>query len=38
MGSKSRVRGKRARADLKWRPNARSLIEEIERGCYAQER
>jgi len=38
MGSNSRVRAKRARADLKWRPNARSLIEEIERGCYAQER
>jgi nucleoside-diphosphate-sugar epimerase len=38
MGSNSRVCAKRARADLKWRPNARSLIEEIERGCYAQER
>ena len=38
MGSNSRVRAKRARAELKWRPKARSLIEEIERGCYAQER
>jgi hypothetical protein len=37
MGSNSRVRAKRARAELKWRPKARSLIEEIERGCYAQE-
>jgi len=38
MGSNSRVRAKRARAELKWRPKARSLIEEIERGCYSQER
>jgi nucleoside-diphosphate-sugar epimerase len=38
MGSNSRVRAKRARAELKWRPEARSLIEEIECGCYAQER
>lgn len=38
MGSNSRVRAKRARAELEWRPNARSLIEEIECGCYAQER
>ena len=38
MGSNSRVRAKRARAELKWRPKARSLIEEIERGCYAKER
>jgi len=38
MGSNSRVRAKRARVELKWRPKARSLIEEIERGCYAQER
>jgi nucleoside-diphosphate-sugar epimerase len=37
MGSNSRVRAKRARAELKWRPKARSLIEEIEHGCYAQE-
>jgi nucleoside-diphosphate-sugar epimerase len=38
MGSNSRVRAKRARAELQWRPKARSLIEEIEGGCYAQER
>ena len=38
MGSNSRVRATRARAELKWRPKERSLIEEIERGCYAQER
>jgi nucleoside-diphosphate-sugar epimerase len=38
MGSNSRVRAKRARAELKWRPKACSLIEEIERGCYAKER
>ena len=37
MGSNSRVRAKRARAELKWRPKTRSLIDEIERGCYAQE-
>jgi nucleoside-diphosphate-sugar epimerase len=37
MGSNSRVRAKRARAELKWRPKARSLIEEIEDGCYVQE-
>jgi len=38
MGSNSRVRAKRARTELKWQPKAQSLIEEIERGCYAQER
>jgi len=38
MGSNSRVRAKRALTELKWRPKARSLIEEIERGCYALER
>ena len=38
MGSNSRVRAKRARAELGWRPHGPSLIEEIERGCYAQER
>ncbi len=32
MGSNSRVRAKRARAELGWRPAAPSLIEEIERG------
>ena len=37
MGSNSRVRAKRARAELGWQPQARSLIEEIEHGCYAQE-
>ena len=37
MGSNSRVRAKRARAELGWQPKAVSLIEEIERGCYAQE-
>jgi hypothetical protein len=35
MGSNSRVRAKRARAELIWRPKARSLIEEIEHGCYS---
>ena len=38
MGSNSRVRAKRARAELGWRPAARPLIEEIEHGCYARER
>ena len=37
MGSNSRVRAKRARAELGWRPGGAPLIEEIERGCYAQE-
>lgn len=36
MGSNSRVRAKRARADLGWKPRAGTLIDEIERGCYAQ--
>ena len=35
MGSNSRVRARRARAELKWTPRERGLIEEIERGCYA---
>ena len=35
MGSNSRVRAVRARAELGWAPGAPSLIEEIERGCYA---
>jgi hypothetical protein len=30
------VRAKRARAELGWRPKGRSLIAEIEHGCYAQ--
>ena len=37
MGSNSRVRAKRARAELEWDPSAPSLIEEIERGCYASQ-
>ncbi|HVV62512.1 MAG TPA: NAD-dependent epimerase/dehydratase family protein [Pseudolabrys sp.] len=37
MGSNSRVRAKRARADLGWKPRAGTLIDEIERGCYAQD-
>jgi nucleoside-diphosphate-sugar epimerase len=36
MGSNSRVRAKRARAELGWTPRAPSLIEEIARGCYAR--
>jgi nucleoside-diphosphate-sugar epimerase len=36
MGSNSRVRARRARAELGWQPMARSLIEEIERGSYAR--
>ena len=35
MGSNSRVRAKRARAELGWKPNGAPLIEEIENGCYA---
>lgn len=35
MGSNSRVRAVRARRELGWRPNRRSLIDEIESGCYA---
>ena len=35
MGSNSRVRARRARAELGWAPQAPSLIEEIEGGCYA---
>jgi nucleoside-diphosphate-sugar epimerase len=37
MGSNSRVRARRARAELGWRPSGASLIEEIEEGCYAEE-
>jgi nucleoside-diphosphate-sugar epimerase len=37
MGSNSRVRAKRARAELGWQPAGRALLEEIERGCYAEE-
>jgi nucleoside-diphosphate-sugar epimerase len=35
MGSNSRVRAVRARAELGWRPRRPSLIDEIESGCYA---
>jgi nucleoside-diphosphate-sugar epimerase len=35
MASSSRVRAMRAR-QLGWKPKARSLIEEIEHGCYRQ--
>jgi len=35
MGSNSRVRAMRARQEFGWWPAAPSLIEEIERGCYA---
>jgi nucleoside-diphosphate-sugar epimerase len=35
MGSNSRVRAKRARAELKWQPQGPSLLDEIEHGCYA---
>jgi nucleoside-diphosphate-sugar epimerase len=37
MGSNSRVRAKRARKELGWAPSAPSLLEEIERGCYAED-
>ena len=37
MGSNSRVRAKRARADLGWAPSAPSLFDEIARGCYVSE-
>jgi nucleoside-diphosphate-sugar epimerase len=37
MASNSRVRAKRARAELGWTPKGASLIEEIENGCYAQD-
>lgn len=36
MASNSRVRAKRARAELGWKPKARGLIEEIEQGCYRE--
>lgn len=35
MGSNSRVRARRARAELGWSPHRTSVVEEIERGCYA---
>jgi nucleoside-diphosphate-sugar epimerase len=36
MGSNSRVRATRARTELGWTPAARSLIDEIEHGCYSK--
>ncbi len=36
MGSNSRVRAVRGRQELGWAPSAPSLLEEIERGCYAE--
>jgi len=36
MASNSRVRAKRARSELDWKPKARGLIEEIEHGCYRE--
>lgn len=36
MASNSRVRARRARSELGWRPKARGLIEEIEQGCYRE--
>lgn len=36
MGSNSRVRSMRARAELGWMPAGPSLMDEIERGCYAE--
>ena len=36
MASNSRIRANRARRELAWQPNARSLIEEIEQGCYRE--
>jgi nucleoside-diphosphate-sugar epimerase len=35
MGSNSRVRARRARRELGWKPAGRALLEEIERGYYA---
>src|SRR5207253_1577772 len=36
MASNSRVRAKRTRAELGWQPKARTLIAEIEQGCYRE--
>ena len=38
MGSNSRVRAVRARKELGWTPAGRSLLEEIEDGCYSAEK
>lgn len=35
MGSNSRVRTVRARRELAWRQSRPSLIDEIDKGCYA---
>jgi nucleoside-diphosphate-sugar epimerase len=35
-GSNSRVRAVRARRELGWAPRGPALLEEIERGCYAE--
>lgn len=35
MGSNSRVRAPRARAELGWAPHRPSVMDEIARGCYA---
>jgi nucleoside-diphosphate-sugar epimerase len=35
MGSNSRVRAVRARAELSWLPSSPSLLHEIKQGCYA---
>jgi hypothetical protein len=37
MGLNRRVRAKRSRAELGWRPVGVGLIEEIERRCYVGE-
>ena len=37
-GSNSRVRAVRARRELGWAPKAGTLLEEIERGCYAEKK
>jgi len=34
FGSNSRVRGKRSRAELRWKPKGRPILEEIEHGYY----
>jgi nucleoside-diphosphate-sugar epimerase len=38
FGSNSRVRARRARAELGWSPSAPSLLEEIEHGAYRKAR
>jgi nucleoside-diphosphate-sugar epimerase len=36
MGSNSRVRAARARKELGWSPQARTVLDEIAHGCYAR--